>query len=219
MKIITTAMVALLATASVAFATDLPKKKTAPAAPAPVAATTAAPADSITIQYSYDSDPLNNSGAKQQDNQAQINYVHQLGAGFAIGAKASMADTANGDNVFKGNAELNGYYAMPIGGGFIAKAALGLGEKQNSGSAAFPYYAVYGGADYKVNDTWTINAINYRYRNAFDTSNNFESHQLTTAVTYNIDTYNAVQGGVQRTFDNGWNATQDTLFVAYTRKF
>ena len=54
MKIITTAMVALLATASVAFATDLPSKKTAPAAAAAPAAVAAASTDSLSVSYGQD---------------------------------------------------------------------------------------------------------------------------------------------------------------------
>jgi len=220
MKNIITTTMALLALTVAANATDLPSKTKAPAAPAPVAAPApAAPTDAITIGIQYDSDPVTNSNAKQQDTQASINWVHQLGGGLAVGAKAAMADTANGGNVFKGNAEADAYYTMPVFAGLNLKAAVGIGAKQNSGSAAFDYYALYTGADYKLNDSITLNAINYRYRNAFDTINNFESHQLATGVTYNLDTYNAVQGQFSRTFDTSWNATQDSFTLNYIRKF
>ena len=67
MKIITTAMVALLATASVALATDLPNKKATPAAPAAaVADTAAASSDSISASYGQEFDPAGYS-SKQHD--------------------------------------------------------------------------------------------------------------------------------------------------------
>ena len=142
MKNILTTTIALLALTVAANATDLPSKTKAPVpTPAPVA-TPAAPADAITIGIQYDSDPITNSNAKQQDTQASVNWVHQLGGGFAVGAKAAMADTSNGGNVFKGNAEANAYYTMPVFAGLNLKAAVGIGAKQNSGSAAFDYYAL-----------------------------------------------------------------------------
>ena len=90
MKIITTTLVALLATASVAFATDLPSKKKAPAAAGAAAAAVEAVASSDSLKVEYGQDLANNFGAKVDDAYT-VTYKHSIGGGFAIGPARVVA--------------------------------------------------------------------------------------------------------------------------------
>ena len=215
MKIITTAMVALLATASVAFATDLPKKKTAPAAAPVAAATEAVAGSSDSLKVEYGQDLGNNFGAKVDDAYT-LTYKHNLGAGFSIGGKAQTAQVPNSQ--LTQILEAQAGYALPAMYGVTLSGKVGLGEKFTT--ANFPYYAVYGAADYKVTDSITLNAVGYRYRSALDTSTyGYQSHQLSTGVTFDINKSYSLNAKVARNYDTGWNATGDAFTVGATVKF
>ena len=43
-----------------------------------------------------------------------------------------------------------------------------------SAGSNFPYYVLYVGSDINLNTKWTWNFVTFRFRDAFDTSNNFE---------------------------------------------
>ena len=216
MKIITTTLVALLATASVAFATDLPSKKKAPAAAAPAAATeavAAASTDSLKVEYGQDLGT--NFGAKVDDAYT-VTYKHSIGGGFAIGGMAQTTQVPGSQ--LNQNLELQGSYALPAIYGVTLTGKAGLGEKFSTTN--FAYYALYGNADYKVNDSITINAVGYRFRSAVDSNTyGYQSHQLSTGVTYDINKSYSLNAKVARNYDTSWNATGDAFTVGATVKF
>ena len=215
MKIITTAMVALLATASVAFATDLPKKKTAPAAAPAAAAAVEAVASSDSLKVEYGQDLANNFGAKVDDAYT-VTYKHSIGGGFAIGGMAQTTQVPGSQ--LNQNLELQGSYALPAMYGVTLTGKAGLGEKFTT--ANFAYYALYGNADYKVNDNITLNAVGYRFRSAVDSNTyGYQSHQLSTGVTYDINKSYSLTANVARNYDTGWNATGDAFNVGAIVKF
>ena len=214
MKIISTAMVALLATASVAFATDLPKKKTAPAAPAPVAA--AVPAESTdSLKIEYGQDLANNFGSKVDDIY-QLTYKHNIGGGFFVGGMAQTTQVPGSQ--LNQNLEAQAGYSLPAIYGVTLTGKAGLGEKFSTSN--FAYYALYGNADYKVTDNITFNALGYRFRSAVDSgTNGYQSNQLTTGVTYDINKSYSLSAKVARNYDTSWNATGDQFMLGATVKF
>jgi len=213
MKIISTAMVALLATASVAFATDLPKKKAAPA-PAPVAA--AVPAESTdSLKIEYGQDLANNFGSKVDDIY-QLTYKHNIGGGFFVGGMAQTTQVPNSQ--LNQNLEAQAGYSLPAIYGVTLTGKAGLGEKFSTNN--FAYYALYGNADYKVTDNITFNALGYRFRSAVDSgTNGYQSNQLTTGVTYDINKSYSLSAKVARNYDTSWNATGDQFMLGATVKF
>jgi hypothetical protein len=200
-----------------AFAGDLPSKKTTPAAPAVSAP--AAPAESTdTLSVGYGQDIEKNFGSKSGDIY-QVNYTHKLGGGFSVGGMAqSTQDTSN---VLKQNLEAQAGYTLPSVYGATLSAKVGVGERFVS-TGNFPYFAVYGGADYKIVDGITWNALQYRYRSAFDTgANGYQSHQLATGVTYDINSKYSVSAKYARNFDttSNYNVTGDQFMLAAAVKF
>ena len=206
----TITFVAAMLAAGTALAGDLPSKKTAPLPPV-VERPAAEPADSITVTGGYEQ-----SSASVDSYKGNFNWVHTLGAGFSVGAQAETAQTPD-THVQKSLVEANAYYKLPIMAGVSLKAGVGVGERFQTTN--FAYYALYGGADYAATDKLTWNAVSYRYRNAFDTANAFESHQVGTGVTYALTATTAVNAKVYRSFDNGWNKTADGVNIGYTVKF
>jgi hypothetical protein len=211
MKNILLATVATIAMLGVAHATDLPNKKAPPVVPTP--APVVSTADSVSFSVSGDYQP--NFG-DNKDYAYGLTYTHTFDGGFTGGVSGSWTDTASGDNKY--NLEAQAGYKFPLTSAITVGGKVGVGERWQPG-AEFPYYALYGTADYKLNDTITINALQYRYRNAFEQANNYESHRLGTGATYNVSKTVALNATVYRDFDKDFNATGDGVLVGATVKF
>ena len=211
-KLIISVAAVMLATS--AYATDLPSKKSAPLpTPAPVVA--ASSDDSLTVSYGQDLG--NNFGAKVDD-AYQLSYKHNLGGGLSVGGMAKTTQVAGSQ--LNQNLEVQAGYALPAMAGVTLSGKVGVGEKFTTTN--FPYYALYGAADYKVMDGLTLNAVQYRYRSAIDSNQyGYQSHQIGTGVTYDITSKYSVSAKVARNFDNtsSYNATGDEFAVGLTVKF
>ena len=212
MKKLIISTLAVLALTATANATDLPNKKKAPAAPVAAEAAKAASNDSLTISYGQDLG--NNFGAKVDDAYG-VTYKHNIGGGISVSGVASTTQAPNSQ--LNQNLEAQVGYALPAFAGVAVSGKVGVGERFSTTN--FPYYALYGAADYAIGGGLTLNAINYRYRDAFDTANNYKSHKIGTGVTYDITSNYSVNVGVSRSYDTNWNATGDAVTGAFIVKF
>ena len=213
MKTFITTTMALLALTVAASATDLPSKAKAPAAPAPVAAAPAASVDSLSIGYSQDLGP--NFGSKVDDSYS-IGYTHQIGGGFSVGGLVNA--TQKTDNAITNYGEAQVGYKLPAFYGVTLGGKVAVGEKLTTTN--FPYYAVYGTADYALGNGVTINAVQYRYRSAIDQATyGWVSHQIGTGVSYDITSNYTVSAKVYRSYDSGLNNTGDGFGVGLAVKF
>lgn len=205
---------AVLAMTATAYATDLPNKKAAPAAPASAPAATAS-VDSLSV--SYGQDLANNFGSKTADAYS-VAYKRNIGGGFSVGGVASTSQAPNSQ--LNQNLEAQASYALPAVAGIGVTGKVGVGERFTTTN--FPYYALYGNADYKLTDDLTLNAVQYRYRSAFDTAaNGYQSHQLGTGVTYNLTSAYSISAKVARSYDttSSFNATGDSFTLGLNVKF
>ena len=209
-KLLLSTTVALAAMATTAFATDLPSKKTAPAAPV-----AAAPASVDSLSISYGQDFVNGSFGTKSSDAYGVSYSHKIDA-FSVGAAISTSQ--NTSNTVKQNIEAQVGYSQPLVAGVTATGKVGIGQRFDSTN--FPYFALYGAADYKLNDDITVNAIGYRYRSAIDTAaNGYQSHQLSTGITYNLSKTYSVSAKVARNWDKDYNTTGDAATMSFNIKF
>jgi len=210
MKKILMATAALAALTTAAFATDLPNKKAAPAAPV-----AAAPASADSLSISYGQDFVNGSFGTKSSDSYGVAYAHKIDA-FSIGAAISTSQ--NTSNTVSQNIEGQVGYSTPLVAGVTATGKVGIGERFTTTN--FPYFAMYGTADYKLNDSITINALGYRYRSAIDyNANDYRSHQFSTGVTYNLSNTYSVSAKVARNYDKDYNTTGDSATLALNIKF
>ena len=208
-KLLLSTTVALAAMATTAFATDLPNKKAAPAAPVAAAASV----DSLSISYGQDF--VNGSFGTKSSDAYGVAYTHKIDA-FSVGAAISTSQ--NTSNTVKQNIEGQVGYSQPLVAGVTATGKVGIGQRFDSTN--FPYFALYGAADYKLNDDITVNAIGYRYRSAVDyNANDYRSHQLSTGVTYNLSKTYSVSAKVARNWDKDYNTTGDAATMSFNIKF
>ena len=149
-----------------------------------------------------------------------INWMRGIGNGFALGAQAESYQIQGGDhrNNVKTSFEANAHYMPAITRDLSIKLGVGIGERMQS-AGNFAYYALYAGANYNIGNNITLNPVQYRYRNAFDLSNNFETHQFGTGLTYNINGNNAVGAKIYRTFDGRMGRQSDGGALFYTVRF
>jgi len=211
-KLLITVAAVVLATS--AFATDLPSKKKAPLPPV-ATVETASSSDSLSVAYGQDL--AKNFGSKS-DELYQLTYTHNLGKGFTVGGMAQTTQVPG--STLNQNLEAQVGYALPSFSNVTLSSKIGVGER--FGTSNFPYFAVYGNADYRVNDKFTINALQYTYTSAFNSGRDgYQSHQLGTGVTYNINSKYSLNATVARTFDTttNFNTTGDQIMVGLTTNF
>ena len=214
MKKLIISTLAVLALTVTANATDLPNKKKAPEAAKPVLVEKEKAASVDSLSVSYGNDMAVNFGAKSSDTYS-LTYKRSLGGGFSVSGVASTSQAANA--LLKQNLEAQVNYSMPLFAGLSVNGGVGVGERFTTTN--FPYYALYAGTSYKVIDGLSVTPISYRYRNAFDVANAYESHRLGTGVTYDITSAYSVGVSVTRSYDNTWNATGDAISGSLTVKF
>jgi hypothetical protein len=209
MKNILIATAALLVATS-AYATDLPSKA-APVVPSSSATVTST--DSLSVAYGQD---VATGDFRSKTNDIyQLTYKHNLGSGFFVGGMAQTTQSSN--SKLDQNLELQAGVSSPSFAGVIVTGKIGIGEKFSTNN--FGYYALYGNADYKLSDKFTLNALQYRYRNAFESSNNYETHQIGTGVTYDVTTVYSVNAKIARNYDNSYKTIGDQFMVGLTAKF
>jgi hypothetical protein len=85
---------------------------------------------------------------------------------------------------------------------FFRQGPAGVGERFQPASAGgnFPYYVLYIGSDIELNAKSTWNVITYRFRDAFDTRDSFNTPEVATRLTLKIDDDRAVFA----TYYYGW---------------
>lgn len=210
-KLLITAAAIALATS--AYATDLPSKKTAPAAPA--AAPAASADNTISAGYGFDFTPGEYS--KSTATNYSVAYSRNLGGGISAGVAAGTSQAADA-GALKQTIEAQAGYKLPVFAGFVAKAGAGIGERFTNG-ANYPYYALRAGLDYSLTDNIVINSANYRYRNSFDAQWNYESHQVGSGLTYKFAKDQALNVSYARSFDKSWNSSSDSVTASYTLNF
>jgi len=123
-------------------------------------------------------------GLSQQYYEAAIAYKLAVSKEFSVTVTGTLGYTA-------GNTSYAG-----------GKATGGSNPDLGNSDDGYLYYAISGAADWKVDSHWTWNIINARYRNAFDRT--WMTPKVTTGVTYNIDSTDAVYANVGYAWkDNG----------------
>lgn len=116
---------------------------------------------------------------------AKISY--RFDSGFATGASVELIDAAF-STAMKANLEATVGYAHRINELLSVSLTVGLGERirASSDGGSFPYYQATVAGSVKVTDKLTWHALSLRYRNAFDTANDFETPQISTGISYEV---------------------------------
>jgi hypothetical protein len=171
---------------------------------AAIVATTACAAagdSSIGVGIISDRDPGNFGDPKST--KYEVNGSHTFDGGLIFGGSFQYSDTAFSDRTSQ-NLEGTIGYRVPFGAAFSVIGSAGLGEHwQQNPNLDFPYYVLRVAADFKLSQSITWNVISYRFRDAFDRNENYDTPQVATGVTFNIDAQNSISAKIMRNWKDG----------------
>jgi hypothetical protein len=182
MKHVTTGM--LVAAALVAAASDV-----------------VADGSSIGVGIISDRDPGDFGDPK--NTKYELNGAYTFDSGLIFGGSFQYADTTFTDRTTQ-NLDGTIGYRVPLSSAFLVTGSAGIGEHwgQNP-SVAFPYYVLRIAADFKLSQSITWNVISYRFRDAFDSNDNYNTPQVATGVTFNLDGQRSISAKIMRNWKDG----------------
>jgi hypothetical protein len=171
----------------------------------------------LTVRATTDRQP--GDFALPKDTSYEFAVAHAFDGGLIVGGSTTYTDPA-----FEGTSTTNvegtvGYRAR-FSSVFSATATAGVGEHFQSPEEGvdFPYYLLKVTAAIELGKRVTWTAVSFRYRNAFDPANDYDTPQLATEIAYRLDKHNTVSAKLAGNWSNGAYASTG-LSVAYTLGF
>ena len=143
-------------------------------------------ATEIPIEAKSDRNPSNFDIPK--DTKIKIDGAHTFVNGVILGSSFELTiDVGSGE--IKYDLETTLGYKWKVNDIFSLRGSAGVGGRFQPASAGrnFPYYVLYIGSDIDLNAKWTWNFITFRFRDAFDTNNSFNTPEVSTRLTFKID--------------------------------
>lgn len=136
--------------------------------------------------------------AVPKDMKYELNGAHTFDGGLILGGSFQYTDTAFSTRASQ-NLEGTIGYRVPLSSVFSVTGSAGLGEHwRENPSTYFPYYVLRIGADVEINEKLTWNAISYRFRDAFDPDNDYNTPQVATGVSFKIDGQSSIAVKIMR---------------------
>jgi hypothetical protein len=93
---------------------------------------------------------------------------------------------------------------VPLDLAFSVTGSAGIGEHwRQDPSVSFPYYVLRIAADFRLSQGVTWNVISYRFRDAFDRNDNYDTPQIGTGLTFNLDEQSTISAKIMRNWKDG----------------
>jgi hypothetical protein len=160
-----------------------------------------ADSNTIGVQITSDREPSNFSDPK--NTKYELNGAHTFSSGWTLGGSLEYNDHAFRRRASQ-NLEGTIGYRIPINLAFSVFGSGGLGEHwREHPSAEFPYYVLRVGADLDLSRTVTWNIITFRYRDAFNPGDNFNTPQVATGFSFKLDKHRTVTMKIVRNWHDG----------------
>jgi hypothetical protein len=161
----------------------------------------AADGNTIGVQITSDREPSNFADPK--NTKFEFNGAHAFANGFTLGGSFEYNDHAFSSRASQ-NLEGTIGYRIPLNPVLSVFGSGGLGEHwREHPSAEFPYYVLRVGADLDLTRSLTWNVITFRYRDAFNPSDNFNTPQVATGFSFKLDEQRTVTTKIVRNWRDG----------------
>jgi hypothetical protein len=130
--------------------------------------------------------------SETKDTKVSVNAAHTFANDYIVGGSFETEKTTSG--VWSYNLEGTLGYDFKLTNYASLGGSAGVGERWQPATSGgdFPYYVLRVRADIDLSERWSWNVITYRYRNAFDTANNYDTPEVSTAITFKIDSNNSI---------------------------
>jgi hypothetical protein len=184
-----------------------------------VTVATDAMAGSTSVGVTVTSDRQEDDLDVPQSAKVDVSVSHTFDIGVILGGSVQYSNTASSDSATV-NIETTAGYRVHLNDLLSVIASIGVGERlQVSGSGDdIPYYVVRAGADMKLSETITWNAVAFRYRDAFDRDDDYLTPQLATGFTFRLDEHNSVSTKIQYNWKD-WNPDTIGFALGYSHSF
>lgn len=155
----------------------------------------------IGASMTLEREPDDWSASKSTDWQADI--AHTFDNKVILGAAVKYYDTSGTANSAL-NAQGGIGYTQDFGP-FSLTGMAGIGQHfiEDDDPTSFTYYYFTVALDIPLGEKWVWNALAARYRNAFDTANDYDTPELATGITWKLDAHNAVSLKIERDWKDG----------------
>jgi hypothetical protein len=140
----------------------------------------------VGIVTSFDRAPDNFS--EPLGTKIEVSAVRAFGNGLVLGV-AAEPDFKTDNKGVSSTLEGTFGYIWQLGSFASLGGSAGVGEEiqRESSGGSFPYYVLRVRADIDLGDRWSWNLITYRFRDAFNSKNDFNTPEVSTALTLKID--------------------------------
>lgn len=115
-----------------------------------------------------------------------IELSHSFASGVIIGGSFEPQLKASSD-VPTYNLESYVGFRLKLSDAISLGASAGAGERFTDDPHDFPYYVFHIHADIALDERWTLNLVNYRYRNAFNTDHDYNTPEVATGLSLKLD--------------------------------
>jgi hypothetical protein len=142
--------------------------------------------------------------ADPTSNKYELTVFHTFDNGVLITGMGEVSQTLFTPS-FNENLEGTVGYTQRFNTAFSMTGRVGVGElfEDSDDGGDFPYYVAYLSADLNLTAKFAWNVVSLRYRNAFDTANDYDTPQIATGVTYKLDDHNWILAKVSRSGQDG----------------
>jgi hypothetical protein len=187
-------------------------------ASATLATSCVAIAGSNSIGVTVTSDRNSNRFSVPENMKYQLDAGHAFDNGLTLGGSFQYTDPAFSESAIQ-NLEGTIGYGVPLISGFSLNGSAGIGERwHQSPSTSFPYYVLRIGLDFAINQDLAWNVISYRFRDAFDTSDNYNTPQVATGLTFKLDAQSSISAKVMRNWKDG-ERNSTGVSLGFDKKF
>ena len=136
---------------------------------------------------------------------------------YSVKAGVSLKNSSSSDTI-SNNIEIKIKKSYDVGMFFIPYVGLRLGEKLNHDTSNLTHYSVDAGAKIPLSNGLALD-IGYRYRNAFQSSENYRSNRYHATFLYDLDQHNTVGLRYASSFANSSTEDRDSWRVHYQRNY
>jgi hypothetical protein len=176
-------------------------------------------AGSTSVGVSVTSDRQEDDVGVPQSAKIDADISHTFDVGIILGGSVQYSNTAFSDTATV-NLETTAGYRIHLNDVLSVVGSVGVGERvQVSGVGDdIAYYVLRTGANIKLSDTVTWDAVAFRYRDAFDTGDDYLTPQLATGFTFKLDAHNSVSTKVEYNWKD-WNPDTIGFALGYAYSF
>lgn len=158
-------------------------------------------ADQTSVNFEIANDREPDDLGVSKDMKYLVGVAHIFDNGIVLGGSFQYTDARAGKSDSQ-NLEATLGYRFKFGDVFSINASAGAGGRFVA-MDDFAYYVLRVGADIELSRQVTWNAIGYRYRNAFDTDNDYDTPEVSTGLSFKIDDKNSLSTKLYQEWKDG----------------